>query len=1237
MVDPMSLGAVAGYAAKVGSPKVASWVAEAVQRRGWARRAARKAFRKVERPRPARATAQWIKRSDTLTEVLSSPDKPGSTAVVSLDDHLCGASKRWQRLAPAERERRLDTVLGAVYDTVLTEHDPRWTTRIASERILESSRRTANEVAEFRQEVRTAREVGSENDLVERLALVPAHHRDAALRRWRDAKEDTWRVLVAVTSTETNPQAVVNQWQSVPPEWLSGCAVPARLVAADLAWAYGAPQLAARLYLSAARDGAPRAQHWAGRAILILLDTDSGAAMAAIDEFADLPADPLFQAAAAVVRRDWPRLRETLAVWSPDDPLERTLRFMLFQREALMGRGREVIDRAVLNEVIAAGTKELTAAHLPGVAMIVARLMVLRAQRGEADHPYKDLRVAGELAVRVRDGRRAVRAPSAEAVAVAVEAALAAGDLALVITLGDATDGQALAQEAQDPAVHEKVVLARALRGEDVGPIRPADATSPFAAARLRAAVAEQRGTDPVPALLEALTAATDDYERITALAGLARAGAVELPGLEEIALTYPDQGREIRALADLAQGRDDQAISSLRSLASTSLTAAMTLANAYRRAGDLAAEVDTLRTAARDFHDPQLRLAAATALVRGGDRASARIEVRELLAAAPADWPDLADAQRLGAQLALDDGDLLAGGDLLRAALATDPDDAATRWALVRLLLARSDYPAAWRAYQDHPTNLEPITAEDALAWIEVHREYASGQDTVRGCLRIMRQFADSEGIRAAAISAVIGSGTSQDVLPDELLDEFHTAMAEFTDQWPDSRRLVSVPVPEDPAELLTKMSEFVRTTPEQQEARRELTSKIVVGELPLGVLAAAVSRTYAEVILNRGVDIIPARHPDPAEHAACIQAAREALDTDVVIDTTALVVTRLLGADHQGRAHGAFRLLTVDNILADARAARQMLNANTRAHLFWDDLAQTPRLIEADERATAALAAAAAALVNDIERVRRLPPTTPQDPRAQGAFFSPWFPLIDLARSQHATLWSDDTALRTLARAEGMPAFSTPAVLQLLVENGTVSDQQRHEIDRLLLRERVGDLPLLTHPDLLMEVAEDERWQPGSVAIALGRPAAWTDPRHTTDVITPLLRAVTANTPRSLPSWTYWLVRGVAYAHRNTPTTAHLAIAPLLAVIGYISGTQGPAAATMVAACRQALHDTGYTTSGAQDPVVTAARLMYRAISRILPHQTAAQYMTGFTASLDEADRDAIIRIILTDGETL
>jgi len=308
-------------------------------------------------------------------------------------------------------------------------------------------------------------------------------------------------------------------------------------------------------------------------------------------------------------------------------------------------------------------------------------------------------------------------------------------------------------------------------------------------------------------------------------------------------------------------------------------------------------------------------------------------------------------------------------------------------------------------------------------------------------------------------------------------------------------------------------------------------------------------------------------------------------------------------------------------------------MLTAQSPGRLIWDEQAQTSRFILADEQAAATLADAAVTLVRDIEHVRRLPRPQPVDERLGGARLLPWFPLIDLARVEGVALWSDDAALRGFARAVGVPAFSTLAVVQLMEEDGALSPQRREEIDRTLVRGFIGDLPILARPGLLMELAEEDRWLPAGLAVALGRPAAWVDPRHTLDVIGPLVQAVIANAPQSLPGWVYRFVRGAAYAHLAKPETAHLVIASLLASIAYLSGAQGPTAAALVTACRAALHETGYDASGAQDPVVTAARLMYRAMSRILPRQTAAQYMLGFAASLDASDSDAIARAVLTD----
>ena len=128
---------------------------------------------------------------------------------------------------------------------------------------------------------------------------------------------------------------------------------------------------------------------------------------------------------------------------------------------------------------------------------------------------------------------------------------------------------------------------------------------------------------------------------------------------------------------------------------------------------------------------------------------------------------------------------------------------------------------------------------------------------------------------------------------------------------------------------------------------------------------------------------------------------------------------------------------------------------------------------------------------------------------------------------------------------------------------------------------------------------LAEDEQWRPGSVAVALGRPAVWADPSRTIEVITPLLQMVAARASNFMPAWGYWLDRGTAYAHVGNSRSAHAAVSYVLATVAYTSGAVGPAAAALVAACRRALRDAGYTTTGARDPVATAARLMYRAMS--------------------------------------
>lgn len=47
-----------------------------------------------------------------------------------------------------------------------------------------------------------------------------------------------------------------------------------------------------------------------------------------------------------------------------------------------------------------------------------------------------------------------------------------------------------------------------------------------------------------------------------------------------------------------------------------------------------------------------------------------------------------------------------------------------------------------------------------------------------------------------------------------------------------------------------------------------------------------------------------------------------------------------------------------------------------------------------------------------------------------------------VDMAAERHASLWSDDIAIRSLAASKGVPAFGTWALLTTLTTAGLIPD---------------------------------------------------------------------------------------------------------------------------------------------------------------------------------------------------
>ncbi|TNM67588.1 hypothetical protein FHN55_09010 [Streptomyces sp. NP160] len=811
--------------------------------------------------------------------------------------------------------------------------------------------------------------------------------------------------------------------------------------------------------------------------------------------------------------------------------------------------------------------------------------------------------------------------------ALAVKAAFHAGDPDAAIDIGT-VDGQATAAEAAHPEVASSVTLASVARGdtlpEDLGNM------SAFDVARIRAYAAERDRTPAAEHWRAASRAATADYERVVALVGMARLGASDTAELQELSIRYPELAQQIRAIEDLAQGRDGEAIASLRLLAQTSITAANELVAALLEVDDRQGAVQVMRSASATFHDPEFRYRAAVILRRMGNIASAREEIRECLSGAPATWPGLAEARRLAAGLALDDDDIAGAEEMLRAALEANPRDRATRWGVIRLLLSRADHEAAWRVFGEHETVLEVTNDDEALAWILLHREFSTPSETTIGCLRLIRQFSASEHVQAAALTAVVTHEGESEPLDADLIANFQAAVAAFSEAWPDSSFFSVRSVPEDPDEILSSLNDLTRRTPEQEQIIHEVTLMVTLSRLPFGTLSAILGQNYTDFVIRRGLDVIPSRHPVPAEHDIDVETYKRARGGGVVVDTTTLALLPVLPSSVSDRLKASVLLNAADDTLIDARSARSLGVRPSPGRLGWDERSQSARFYENDMDWERKVHQQAVSLVADLQKVRRHPvPRRGLDSRID--WDTPWMRSVALALHLGIPLWSDDAGLRSVARAVGVTAFSTTAALDAMSTENSISGEERDECDRLLVEGRVGDIPLIGRTHFVLSLAEDAHWGAGALSLAFSRPAAWRNVISTMESVANLLPSIFRHAPESVPSWAYSFARGAGYAYQAQPELLSLVLGRMLVDFIHASRTQASQVSQVVDAMRLAMRGVSNSATSGGNFVEAAFKVYLSALMATLPPRMAAQYVLACSAALSEEDRTVIARLVI------
>ena len=940
-------------------------------------------------------------------------------------------------------------------------------------------------------------------------ALLCAH-----LARGRHAPELTARTLLVST-----------------PPWLAGLEADGYAALADFARSHGADALAAEVLLEGADRFPSRKPGLTANAGMLLLNSDRGQARELLDSARAVSSGfnarveigllilghPVTSAAPLQIPAE--TARQLAAI--DDDAV--VLDFLARQH----GQAND-LDSAVRLAEKALAIEPDEWQFLDHLAHLLTRRSVSVGRRPD------DQKRAAELAERAVGQLHRWDGPTGQAPQTLLRALMLAGspskvlDRALPPPNGQASGPEAGRPEVISAAAAAALMLGRAELADTLVNSLPAGIDKQFAMVlrdtpsgdlesdRARwTALADLLDETRAEQLVQAVMRLADlGVDRSSRLDSLAEAGMIA-PGVQGLARAIA------AAVADLPSG-----LPALRVLSDTDDIAAAKMASLLAAAGLLDDALAAAQAAYSRFGDPSFLVEAAMLLTDLGRAGEASAAANDALGHASLDAFSRRMAHRILARLAAKDTESTAGTEAATRALrraeshftectSTDnglranPHDA---WNLIHVQLNLGDPARAAATLSSH--NPEVSSKYEAELWARIFVTQAGDTALSGQALDLADRFDDDPQFSGALLSAVISKtrdegqapATPADTRPEMAHDLRARAFASLrahAERHGEASPFKVIQAPEEPEELLAKMTEIIQQDHAPLLDLLEMTRQ---GRIPLGALSTMLGHPYSFTLAQRDLGYFIAAAGSLADDEADESAAAAARNGDVVADISALLISSVLGEFEYTR--GQFRtLLTPTACRNDITAGRIRMDGRSAssASVSYDPARDTavPHGLDIDGHLAA------------LERFTKLeqalprthPTTTPPlsslgELAIEGA--EAWLAPVALAKERGLSLWSDDAAQRSLARACGVRAFGTITLQQLrAVERLSAGDADdaacaaalvaRHAEVTKALSERVVDVP--AYAEGLIEQARREGWNDPSLAAAtVGRPAWWT-----------------------------------------------------------------------------------------------------------------------------------------------
>jgi len=775
---------------------------------------------------------------------------------------------------------------------------------------------------------------------------------------------------------------------------------------------------------------------------------------------------------------------------------------------------------------------------------------------------------AEELALTARGRRQDWGGPTGDTLALAAQARAASGDIrgALAMLLpppagtADATEAtsQPVVQTAAELAAEAgNIELALELAARIDEPVERRLATA--LALSLREDSHPEAGAEFRTALNEAASSARTD-QQIRALSGLSRIAPVDESELAQLQAIDAETADLIRAQQLLTVGKITQAQIIARRYPDSDVALHIRV-DCLMRQGMTAEAISAVENfAARHNHDErQLLNAALLAHSSGTAEDAARLAhrvasstdevrrrtAREILVDAASrreDWDAVLDQTR---QLIGDD-----------AIAESDPNRDASlikyRWARAHALHQLRRMPEAYEVIRQEP-RLEPADLSQARLVASVMRTIAPSAtdadadktagahvtqaEVLSAVAQAAQAFPDDEELVATAVITAFSmpSGAQPNY---RLMAKARQLHQQFFEHFPDSKLIQAVPI----GDALSGLQEFLRTRlAPMADAAEQMQRAAIAGQIPISACVTALGHNYADALIRNTVGCYVIRNPDENLCAQEIDAARRALDTTVVVDTSALFLSPVtLEPATQLRAHFE-QLLIAAPQRDDILQARTSLMMRSSGWLGWDPHTERPVFTQYPKEVTERWANQADALAAALEGCD-VPADPPSDQDEAG--LRVWSAPIRLARKLGLSLVADDAALRAVARTEGVDAFGSLQLLEALAQDKVLPADAPEQSYRRLMAVRAAELPVVGR---LCGIARDEQWNPdGYAAFLLTRPSTWLPLADGWRAYTALIKALPGKKPQDAADWCAAALSGLCLV--TAPPTVPAAAAALV-----------------------------------------------------------------------------------------